>query len=105
MSDRQTGTVKWFNDAKGFGFITPQSGPDLFVHFRSIQGNGFKSLQEGQQVRQLQQEGRYGEQQDGGAIDEALGDDRGVLVVHAAPLSHASSRGCAARLGARPRCP
>jgi CspA family cold shock protein len=50
MSDRQSGTVKWFNDAKGFGFITPESGQDLFVHFRSIQGNGFKSLQEGQKV-------------------------------------------------------
>src|SRR3546814_935136 len=50
MSDRQTGTVKWFNDAKGFGFITPESGQDLFVHFRSIQGSGFKSLQEGQKV-------------------------------------------------------
>ena len=50
MSDRQTGTVKWFNDAKGFGFITPESGEDVFVHFRSIMGNGFKSLQEGQKV-------------------------------------------------------
>ena len=50
MSDRQTGTVKWFNDAKGFGFITPESGPDLFVHFRSIQGTGFKSLAEGERV-------------------------------------------------------
>jgi CspA family cold shock protein len=50
MSDRQTGTVKWFNDAKGFGFITPESGEDLFVHFRAIQGSGFKSLQEGQKV-------------------------------------------------------
>ena len=51
MSDRQTGSVKWFNDAKGFGFITPEnSGADLFVHFRSIQGSGFKSLQEGQKV-------------------------------------------------------
>ena len=50
MSDRQTGTVMWFNDAKGFGFITPESGADLFVHFRSIQGDGFKSLQEGQKV-------------------------------------------------------
>ena len=52
MSDnqRQQGTVKWFNDAKGFGFITPQSGPDLFVHFRAIQGTGFKSLKEGQEV-------------------------------------------------------
>lgn len=50
MSNRQNGTVKWFNDAKGFGFITPESGADLFVHFRSIQGNGFRSLQEGQKV-------------------------------------------------------
>ena len=50
MSNRQTGIVKWFNDAKGFGFITPESGDDLFVHFRSIQGSGFKSLQEGQKV-------------------------------------------------------
>ena len=50
MSDRQTGTVKWFNDAKGFGFITPESGPDLFVHFRAIQGTGFKTLKEGQKV-------------------------------------------------------
>lgn len=44
------GTVKWFNDAKGYGFITPESGPDLFVHFSSIQGNGFKSLAEGEPV-------------------------------------------------------
>ncbi len=44
------GTVKWFNDAKGFGFITQESGPDLFVHFSSIGGSGFKSLQEGDPV-------------------------------------------------------
>ena len=44
MANRQMGTVKWFNDAKGFGFITPESGPDVFVHFRSIQGAGFKTL-------------------------------------------------------------
>ena len=50
MSNRQNGTVKWFNDEKGFGFITPESGPDLFVHFRAIEGNGFKSLKEGQKV-------------------------------------------------------
>lgn len=46
-----TGTVKWFNDSKGFGFVTPEGGgKDLFAHFSAIQGNGFKTLQEGQRV-------------------------------------------------------
>jgi cold shock protein len=47
---RLTGTVKWFNDAKGYGFISHEGGPDVFVHFSAIQGNGFKSLAEGDRV-------------------------------------------------------
>ena len=47
---RMTGTVKWFNDAKGFGFIGREGGPDVFVHFTAIESNGFKSLAEGDQV-------------------------------------------------------
>jgi CspA family cold shock protein len=51
IQDMATGTVKWFNDAKGFGFVTPDGGgADLFVHFSAIQGQGFKTLQENQRV-------------------------------------------------------
>jgi cold shock protein len=64
MSDRHVGTVKWFNDAKGYGFITRSDGPDVFVHFRSILGNGFRSLNEGQQVSFLLVEGQKGMQAD-----------------------------------------
>ncbi len=48
--ERIQGTVKWFNDAKGYGFISREGGPDVFVHFSAIQMGGFKSLQEGDQV-------------------------------------------------------
>lgn len=64
MAERQFGTVKWFNDAKGFGFITPENGPDLFVHFRSIVGTGFKTLQEGQRVSFVAVQGQKGMQAD-----------------------------------------
>lgn len=64
MSDRQTGTVKWFNDAKGFGFISRENGEDVFVHFRAIQGTGFKSLQEGQKVSFKVVQGQKGLQAD-----------------------------------------
>ena len=62
MAERQNGTVKWFNDEKGYGFITPESGPDLFVHFRAIEGNGFKSLKEGQSVSFVAERGQKGMQ-------------------------------------------
>ncbi|MBU0683213.1 MAG: cold shock domain-containing protein [Candidatus Omnitrophota bacterium] len=57
-----TGTVKWFNNAKGYGFITPESGKDVFVHHSSIQGDGYKSLDEGQAVEFEIQQGAKGEE-------------------------------------------
>jgi CspA family cold shock protein len=62
MSDRQVGTVKWFTDAKGFGFISRENGPDVFVHFREISGAGFRTLQEGQRVSFDLTEGQKGPQ-------------------------------------------
>lgn len=60
MSTRITGTVKWFNNAKGFGFITQPEGDDIFVHFRSIRGDGYKTLDEGQTVEFTMVEGPKG---------------------------------------------
>ncbi|WP_040577147.1 cold-shock protein [Methylophaga lonarensis] len=57
-----TGTVKWFNDAKGFGFIEQENGPDVFAHFRQITGDGFKSLTEGQRVEFTVTQGQKGPQ-------------------------------------------
>jgi len=51
IQSMEQGTVKWFNDAKGYGFISRQNGEDIFVHFSAIQGGGFRSLQEGQTVQ------------------------------------------------------
>jgi CspA family cold shock protein len=64
MSQEQKGTVKWFNEAKGYGFIQRESGSDLFVHFRSINGSGFKTLKEGQQVSFVEVQGQKGPQAD-----------------------------------------
>lgn len=50
MSDRIQGTVKWFNSGKGYGFIAREGGEDVFVHYSSIQGDGFRNLEEGQRV-------------------------------------------------------
>ncbi|KAF0107506.1 MAG: cold shock protein (beta-ribbon CspA family) [Anaerolineaceae bacterium] len=62
MSDRITGTVKWFNGGKGYGFITREGGPDVFVHFSAIQGDGFKNLEEGQKVEFEVEQGPKGPQ-------------------------------------------
>jgi len=63
MSDsRVSGTVKWFNDAKGFGFIEQEGGADVFVHHSAIQSEGFKSLKEGQRVTMDVTQGQKGPQ-------------------------------------------
>ena len=50
MSETLKGTVKWFNEAKGYGFLSQPDGEDIFVHYTAIQGNGFRTLKEGQEV-------------------------------------------------------
>jgi CspA family cold shock protein len=60
MSERVTGTVKWFNGGKGYGFITREEGPDVFVHFSEIQGEGFRNLEEGQSVEFNVEQGQKG---------------------------------------------
>ncbi|MCK5880676.1 MAG: cold shock domain-containing protein [Sinobacterium sp.] len=62
MSDKLTGSVKWFNESKGFGFISREGGQDLFVHFSNISGDGFKTLQEGQAVTFTEGQGQKGPQ-------------------------------------------
>jgi CspA family cold shock protein len=62
MSNTVKGTVKWFNESKGFGFIQQESGPDLFAHFSEIASSGFKTLSEGQQVEFTVTQGQKGPQ-------------------------------------------
>mgnify|MGYP000200435967 CR=1 FL=1 len=62
MSERVTGTVKWFNESKGFGFISQEGGPDVFAHYSAIDGGGFRTLQEGQQVEFTVTQGQKGPQ-------------------------------------------
>lgn len=59
---RETGTVKWFNNGKGYGFIQRPNGGDVFVHYRAIVGDGYRSLQEGQKVEYTVTEGQKGPQ-------------------------------------------
>ena len=62
MSERVTGTVKWFNGAKGYGFLAREGGADVFVHFSAIQADGFKNLEEGQKVEFTVEQGPKGPQ-------------------------------------------
>ena len=62
MEERITGTVKWFSAEKGYGFIAREDGPDVFVHFSAIDGDGYRSLDEGQAVEFAITEGQKGKQ-------------------------------------------
>ncbi len=62
MAERETGTVKWFNSTKGFGFIERDSGGDVFVHYSAISGDGYRSLEDGQRVEFTVVEGNKGPQ-------------------------------------------
>ncbi|TOK90716.1 cold-shock protein [Vibrio parahaemolyticus] len=62
MSNTATGTVKWFNKTKGFGFIQQENGPDVFAHFSAITGDGFRTLVEGQKVEFVISQGQKGPQ-------------------------------------------
>lgn len=62
MSEREKGTVKWFNGSKGYGFISREEGGDVFVHYTAIQSEGFRTLEEGQQVEFTVEQGPKGPQ-------------------------------------------
>jgi CspA family cold shock protein len=62
MSERVIGTVKWFNGSKGYGFLAREGGPDVFVHFSAIEGDGFRNLNEGQKVEFTIEQGPKGPQ-------------------------------------------
>ncbi|ASD69537.1 cold-shock protein [Pseudoalteromonas piscicida] len=62
MSNTLTGTVKWFNESKGFGFIAQENGPDVFAHFSAITGDGFRTLAEGERVEFTVTDGQKGPQ-------------------------------------------
>ncbi|MFH2011401.1 MAG: cold-shock protein [Pseudomonadota bacterium] len=62
MAERETGTVKWFNSSKGYGFITRDQGTDVFVHYSALRGEGYRSLEEGQRVEFTVGQGEKGPQ-------------------------------------------
>lgn len=70
MSDRETGTVKWFNNTKGYGFIEREKGEDVFVHYNAIRGDGYRSLDEGQKVEFTVTQGQKGLQAEDVDISE-----------------------------------
>ncbi len=70
MAQREVGTVKWFDSAKGYGFISREQGEDVFVHFRAIRGDGFRTLEEGQRVEFNVAQGQKGLQADDVAVIE-----------------------------------
>lgn len=69
MANRETGTVKWFDNAKGYGFIQRPQGEDVFVHYRAIRGEGYRTLQEGQAVNFNVVQGQKGLQAEDVAAD------------------------------------
>jgi CspA family cold shock protein len=68
MSEREQGTVKWFNNSKGYGFIQRDKGDDVFVHFRAIRGEGYRSLEDGQRVEFTVKDGEKGLQAEDVAV-------------------------------------
>lgn len=70
MSDIVTGTVKWFNESKGFGFLEQEGGQDVFVHFSAITGDGFRTLAEGQKVQFTVTQGQKGPQAENVSVVE-----------------------------------
>jgi CspA family cold shock protein len=69
MSAQETGTVKWFNNTKGYGFISRDNGEDVFVHFRAIVSDGYRSLKEGQRVKFSVTQGEKGPQAENVVVD------------------------------------
>ena len=81
MAERENGTVKWFNEAKGFGFIVRDGGGDAFVHFNSIRGTGFRTLGAGQKVEFVVEEDQRGPK----ALDVSSNELARVASIHSIP--------------------